>query len=625
MNLQLVKASKAFGSDEIFENLTFEVKDGEKIAIIGRNGCGKTTLLKILSGELNPDKGELYQSKDLSVGYLSQVSISNESLTVEDYLLSLYKDIRAMEVQLESMAQALNVDSDEIALSAYADLQHTFEERGGYTYKSEMMSVFTQFGFTIDDFKRSVTTFSGGQKTRIAFVRLLLSRPDVLLLDEPTNHLDMSTIEWLETYLSHYDKAVIFVSHDRMFIDHVAKVIFELEFGVLTRYVGNYTSYTQQKALNQEKQLSAYKRQQKDIERLEILIEKFRYKKSKAKFAQSKITYLDRMERIDNPKADQKNFKAHFHARIRGGKHVLTCKDLKIGYHSVLATINLELLQGKHCAVIGPNGHGKSTFLKTLTNQIPPLGGETLIGHQIDIGYFDQELLEYTNTKTVLEDLWDTYPELTQTEVRTVLGSFLFTADEVFKQVNVLSGGEKVRLALAKLMLMQANFLVLDEPTNHLDILGKEALEEALKDYEGTILFVSHDRYFIQKIAKSVLSIESGQAQFFPLTFDEVQIKTKESEPVEKRAEKPAERTISKSRLMKQLVKIEESITLKEEELEIAREKRFDPFYYHDQLNMRQLDDEIDIIHNSLNTLMKSWEELHETIEQSSQKEPDEV
>lgn len=625
MNLQLVKASKAFGSDELFENLSFDVKDGEKIAIIGRNGCGKTTLLKILSGEIVPDKGELYRSRDLSLGVLSQATLVDEDVTVEGLLLKLYEPLFELERQLETVAHSLNAESDEKTLSLYAELQHRFEEMGGYTFKSEMMSVFTQFGFTEADLKRPVMSFSGGQKTRIAFVRLLLSKPDVMLLDEPTNHLDMSTIEWLETYLSHYDKAVVFVSHDRMFIDHIAKTVYELEYGVLTRYSGNYSAYMAQKALNQEKQLSAYKRQQKDIERLEALIEKFRYKKSKAKFAQSKITYLDRMERIDNPKADQKNFKARFHARLRGGKHVLTCKDLEIGYHQVLARINLELLQGKHCAVIGPNGHAKSTFLKTVISKIPALGGEFLLGHQIEIGYFDQELLDYTNTKTVLEDLWDAYPELTHTEVRTVLGSFLFTADEVFKQVNVLSGGEKVRLALAKLMLQEANFLILDEPTNHLDILGKEALEEALREYEGTLLFVSHDRYFIQKMAKSVLSIEAGQAQFYPLTFDEIQEQVKESEPVQKKAEKAQERSLSRSRQLKQLSKLEEAITLKEEELEIAREKRFDPFYYHDHNNMKALDDEIDGIHNQINALMKEWESIHESIEESVQKEPDKV
>lgn len=619
MTLQLIRANKSFGADEIFENLNFEIKAGEKIAIIGRNGCGKSTLLKILAGELAYDKGDLYKPKDVSVGYLSQSTLAISDLTVEAYLHEIFQDLFKLEKQLEAAAHQLSADASEKQLSQYADLQHQFEEAGGYTYKQEMMTVFTQFGFKVEDFNRYLHTFSGGQKTRIAFVRLLLSKPDILLLDEPTNHLDMSTIEWLESYLAHYPKSLVFVSHDRMFIDQIAKVVYELEYGTLTRYPGNYSQFVSQKALNIEKQQSAYYRQQKDIERLEGLIEKFRYKKNKAKFAQSKIKYLDRLERVDDPKQDQKNFKAQFHSRIKGGKHVLTCQDLKIGYGSVLASINLELLQGHHTAVIGPNGHGKSTFLKTIMGHIPALGGESLLGHQIEIGYFDQEQLEYQSRKTVLEDLWDSYPELTHTQVRTILGSFLFTADEVFKEVNVLSGGEKVRLALAKLMLQQANFLVLDEPTNHLDILGKEALETALIDYEGTLLFVSHDRYFIQKMAKAVLSIEDGQAQYYPLSYQEIQEDVKLQEKIEVKQVKQDERAPSRSRLLKQLQKVEEAITLKEEELEIARDKRFDPFYYHDQKQMALLDEEIDLIHNQISALMKDWESLHESMEESSQ------
>jgi ATP-binding cassette subfamily F protein 3 len=293
-----------------------------------------------------------------------------------------------------------------------------------------------------------------------------------------------------------------------MFIDRVAKVIIEMEDGELTRYPGNYSNYLVQKALDLEKQASAYARQQKDIQRLEDLIEKFRYKKNKAKFAQSKIKYLDRLERIDPVKKEKRTFHADFHARIRGGKQVLLCQNYTVGYDRPLVSVNLELLRNQNTAIIGPNGHGKSTFLKTLIGKLEPLAGEVLWGHQIEIGYFDQEQVEYTSENTVLEDLWDEYPDLTHSEVRTVLGSFLFRADEVFKDVRVLSGGEKVRLALAKLMLKQANLLILDEPTNHLDIPAKEALEKSLANYEGTILFVSHDRYFIQKMAKAVLNIE---------------------------------------------------------------------------------------------------------------------
>lgn len=616
MSLQLVKASKAFGGDLLFSNLNFEVKPNEKIALIGRNGCGKTTLLKILSSELEMDKGDLFKPKDFQVGYLSQSNIPKENEQVIHYLERIYVHLFEMESQLEQMALKLSFESTENQLNAYANLQHLFEEAGGYTYRSEMMSVFTQFGFSVEDLTRSLDTFSGGQKTRIAFVRLLLSKPDVLLLDEPTNHLDMKTIEWLENYLKNYSKAIVLVSHDRMFIDRVSKVIIEMEDGELTRYPGNYSNYLTQKALDLEKQASAYARQQKDIARLEELIEKFRYKKNKAKFAQSKIKYLDRMDRIDPVKKDKRSFHATFHARIKGGKQVLLCKDYSIGYGHALASINFELLRTNHTAIIGPNGHGKSTFLKSLMGDIPNLSGELLWGHQIEIGYFDQEQVEYTSENTVLEDLWNAYPDLLQTEVRTVLGSFLFSSDDVFKDVRVLSGGEKVRLALAKLMLKQANLLILDEPTNHLDIPSKEALEKALQDYEGTLLFVSHDRYFIQKMAKAIINIEDGIAAYYPLEFNQVQEQLETQTIAQQVVIEPTEsKKQSLSRLKKQLLKIEEAITLKEEELEIARDLRYEPDYYHDHSKMKELDHQIDAIHNEIAGLMKDWESLQESIE----------
>jgi ATP-binding cassette subfamily F protein 3 len=622
MTLQLSRASKSFGADVLFENLSFEIKLNDKIAIIGRNGCGKTTLLKILAQELESDKGDLFKPKDMTVGYLAQASFNNEEMVVEDYFLKLFQPLFVLEKKIAELAEILKHTSTDENLQLFSTLSEEYERLGGYIYKQEMMTMFTQFGFIEEDLKRKIGEFSGGQKTRLAFVYLLLSKPDILLLDEPTNHLDMSTIEWLETYLNHYEKALVFVSHDRMFIDHVAKTIVEMEYGELTTYHGNYASYQAQKALNQEKQLSAFKRQQKDIERLEALIEKFRYKKNKAKFAQSKIKYLDKLEKIDAPKEDKRNFMARFFAKNRGGKQVLLVKDLEIGYHERLAKINLELIHGNHCAVVGPNGHGKSTFLKTLLGKIPALGGEYLFGHQIDIGYFDQEQIEYKSNQTILEDLWDAYPDMTQTEIRTVLGSFLFTSDEVFKEVNVLSGGEKVRLALAKLMLKGSNLLILDEPTNHLDIPGKEALEKSLSDYEGTILFVSHDRYFVNKMAKGILSIENGQADYYQVG-DPIVDKVGVVQKNEKEVKSNSKSNQSASRINKQILKLEESIALKEEELAIAREKRFDPHYYHDYQNMKDLDESIDEIHNEINRLMKEWESLHELLNKSSQGESD--
>lgn len=617
MTLQIYDLKKGFGIDELFNHLSFELKPNEKMALIGRNGCGKTTLLKIIAGHLEMDDGQIFKPKDMQIGYLSQSNLPQFDLSVQSYIHEIYRDIFRMEKQLSNFEEKLRQDHSEEILNQYANLQQAFELAGGYTYQSEMDTVLSQFGFSKTEYDRSVMSFSGGEKTRLAFARLLLSKPDVLILDEPTNHLDLSTIEWLETYLKNYPRSVLFVSHDRMFIDRIAKVILELEDGELTRYPGNYSNYLVQKALNLEKQASAYTRQQKDIQRLEQLIEKFRYKKNKAKFAQSKIKYLDRMERIDPIKKESRSFHGTFHARLRGGKHVLTLKEFKVGYDSVLSTINLELLAHQHTAIVGDNGIGKSTFLRTLLNEIPSMGGDVLWGHQIEVGYFDQEQVEYQSQDTVLEDLWNAYPDLTMTEVRTVLGSFLFTADEVFKEVQVLSGGEKVRLALAKLMLKQANLLILDEPTNHLDIPAKEALEKALADYEGTLLFVSHDRYFIQKMAKQVLKIEKDSCKLEPLetafiyeekTNDFINEKVIEVIPSESKQQ-------SKSRLIKQIQKIEAQISERETLLEEKRQLRFDPEYYHDHIKMKDLDEEIDEIHNHIAALMKDWESLHESIE----------
>jgi ATP-binding cassette subfamily F protein 3 len=617
MIVSIQKGTKAFGTQDVFEDIDFEIRDRQKIALVGRNGSGKTTLLRILSGEQTLDKGDLIRPRDLRIETLSQITFEDETITVEQMLLTIYQPLFDCEAQLNKLGEQMVLDHSEKLLETYANLQHAFEDKGGYTYKSEMMTVFTKFGFEANDQYRSLSTFSSGQKTRLAFVRLLLSKPDLLLLDEPTNHLDMATIEWLESYLKYYDKAILFVSHDRMFIDHVADYINEIEFGNLTSYTGNYSQYQAAKALNQEKQLQAYKRQQKDIERLEVLIEKFRYKRSKAKFAQSKIKYLDRMDKIDAPNADVKNFKAQYSSRLRGGKQVLKSDALTIGYDRALASVDLTLMHGTRLAVIGPNGHGKSTFLKTIIGKIPALSGEILLGHQIEIGYFDQELSDYKSEKTVLEELWDGFPELTHTQVRTVLGRFLFTADEVFKSVNVLSGGEKVRLSLAKLLLQRANLLILDEPTNHLDILGKEALEDALSDYDGTLIFVSHDRYFIQKMATAVLSIENGKADYYPLSYPEYALNTVEvkSEPLIKGTHRDQSKE-SIGRLSKQLIKLEESITLKEAELQEYREKRYDPAYYHDQAQMNLLNDQIDQIHNELNAFLKDWELVSSKIQE---------
>ncbi|MCF0110277.1 MAG: ABC-F type ribosomal protection protein, partial [Erysipelotrichaceae bacterium] len=537
MLYQISKGTKSFGVNTVFENIQFEIKGTEKVAVIGRNGCGKSTLLKVMCEELQLDSGTVHRSNDCEIGYLRQNAFEDESLTVQQEFDRVFEKLLALKEQMDEMAERMSTEYSEELLKTYSRLQEQFEQMDGYNYQNEQISIFTRFGFSLEDLNRPLHTFSGGQKTRIAFVKLLLKKPDILLLDEPTNHLDLETIEWLEGYLRKYPKAVVLVSHDRMFLDHIVDVVYEMEFETLKRYPGNYSAYVVQKENDQERMARAYYRQTKEIERLEQLIEKFRYKKNKAAFAQSKIKYLDRMERIEAPTEDKKNFKARFTPRIKGGKRVLTVSGLVIGYDSPLCTVNLEMMQGQRVAIIGPNGKGKSTFVKTIMGLVEPLGGEYLFGHQIEPGYFDQQLAQFNTTKTVLDELWDDYPELDRTQIRTVLGSFLFTADDVFKTVDVLSGGEKVRLSLAKLMLQQSNLLILDEPTNHLDILGKEALEDSLKEYEGTLLFVSHDRYFIQKLATAILVIDNGTCVYYPLNYDEYMLKKEGGTETQKKTE----------------------------------------------------------------------------------------
>ncbi len=614
MLYQISQGTKSFGSQAIFKQLQFEIRGNEKIAVVGPNGSGKTTLLKIIAGQIDLDEGVIHRSNQVRLGVLSQTSFADEEVSVEAAFSEEFAYIHEMHSQLEKMHVALQGDHDDKLLFQYDSLLHAFEMAGGYTFESEMKTILTKMGFEPADMNRQIKTFSGGQKTRLAFAKLLLSKPDILLLDEPTNHLDISTIEWLEGYLIYYPKAIVFVSHDRYFLDKVANTVVDIDQYKTIRYTGNYTSYLHQKNLNLEKQLSAYNRQQKDIERLEALIEKFRYKKSKAAFAQSKIKYLDRMEKVEKPKGEGRSFAANFVSKIRGAKDVLVLDQCVIGYDQPLAEVSMHILRGDKVAILGDNGTGKSTLLKSIVGQLPLLKGEMMLGHQIDIGYFDQDHAQFSSQKTVLEEIWDDFPDLDKTQIRTVLGRFLFSGDDVFKSVSVCSGGERVRLLLAKLMLKQANLLILDEPTNHLDIPGKEALEAALAGYEGTILFVSHDRYFIEKIATSRLVFEQGRSNYYPLNVEQ-----KKTEPVVSLKQEQKEERLSaikqKKDLVKELSRIEKQITESEGLLEGLREKRFEPEYYHDYQKMKDLDDQIDDAHNAIARLIARWEELQNHVE----------
>ncbi len=612
------KASKYYGADTVFEDINFEIRGTEKIALVGRNGCGKTTFLRCMCGEEQFDKGSVSMQSGTVIGYLAQKVLEHDDWTVEQELMTIYEPLFALQKQMHVLEEKMATDYSEKIMNQYANLQEQFEAMNGYNWESEMKTVFTRFGFVIEDLQKVIGTFSGGQKTRIAFVRLLLSKPDILLLDEPTNHLDIDAIEWLEGYVKNYPKSVVIVSHDRMFLDHTVDAVYNMEFGKMKRYAGNYSSFTIQRDNDLERQQSAYMRQQKDIERLQNLIEKFRYKSSKAAFAQSKIKYLDRMEKLSVDQVNTKTFHAHFTPAIKGGEKVLETDHLKIGYDHVLTEVSMKMRRGDRIAIIGPNGTGKSTFVKTLMEIIPSLGGSYLFGHQIEKGYFDQQLAQFSSNKTVLEELWDEHPELDRTEVRSVLGQFLFSADDVFKQVNVLSGGEKVRLSFAKLLLEHSNLLILDEPTNHLDIPGKEALEESLKGFTGSVLFVSHDRYFIQQLATGLIRFEDGKAEFIDKTYD-AYMESDESKPLfeskQEQNESASEKTrrqISPEARKREIAKLEKQITEKEAELEDMRALRFEPEFYQDYMKMNELDQDIDDIHNEIAHLEKRWEELLE-------------
>ncbi len=623
MIVQISDGTVFFGANDVFEHIDFTVNENERIALVGRNGSGKTTLLKVLTGECELSSGQVIKSGKTVISYLKQNALAQSEKTLRETFNEVFAKILETEKEMEDLSEELKTNHDEKLIARYTRLEEEYRYLGGYTYQSEMLTVLHGFGFRDEDLDRPVSSFSGGEKTKIAFASLLLAKPDLLLLDEPTNHLDLSTIEWLEGYLAKYKKAMILVSHDRTFLDHCVNVVYELEYGSIRRYPGNYTAFVEQKKNDFIRQESAYKRQQKDIKRLEELIEKFRYKKNKAAFAQSKIKYLERMERIEDPKkADTKAFKARFECQVRGGRNVLSLENFKVGYDQPLAEVTLNVMRGDRICIMGDNGTGKSTLLKTIVGLLKPLDGYMMLGHQIEIGYFDQNLADFHSGNTILEELWNEHPDMDMYKIRSVLGAFLFTSDEVFKEVNVLSGGEKVRLSLAKLMMKKANFLVLDEPTNHLDIVSKEALENALQEYEGTILFVSHDRYFIKKIATSCLVIEKNKVEYYPDGYkDYIDTKVKEqlAEQKEEKLEVPLKQLKQKPKY--NIKKLENEISLMEDILEDKRALRYEPEYYQDMKKMAELDDEIDEIHNQIHALEEKWEEAMKEEEEKAKQE----
>lgn len=521
MKLEIKGASVSFGAKEILKNINFEINEHEKIAIVGRNGSGKTTLLKLISGELEADNtgdnSPIFKQGKVEIGYMHQVAFSDEQITLEEEILKIFKPVLDLKSKLEKLEVLMQTNPTEKVVADFVATEHNFEINGGYSFQKDYNLAFKKFGFSEADKQKKLCEFSGGQKTKIGLVKLLFLKPDILILDEPTNHLDTEAIEWLEDYLSAYQKSIIIVSHDRAFIDNVANVVYEIENHKLTKYVGNYTKFIETKKETLIKKQKEYISYTEEVNRLQTLADRFRYKATKAAMAQSKLKQIERMEEVEKPELpDDKTFKFKLEPKTESALEVLKLDKLKYGYSLPLGEVSAKIYKGERIAIVGGNGLGKSTLLKTIMSKIPLLGGKIKFGQSVEVGYFDQQAINELDVNlTVLESFLTEFPELSTLDARKILGGFMFTQDDVFKKIGALSGGEKVRLELAKIFKHQPNFLILDEPTNHLDILGKETLEDILENYEGTILFVSHDRYFVKKLANGIISLSKDVVEVF--------------------------------------------------------------------------------------------------------------
>ena len=679
MLYQISNGAVAFGDDVILHSIDFEIRNTEKIAIVGRNGCGKTTLLKLISGEVEMEKLDSDESAFIAkagnpeIGYLKQIAFDDPDVTLEQEVRKCFVKMDERKAELARAAEELEHDYSDEKVARYTAMEEAFKDDGGYYYEKEYEVMIRKFGFSDDERKKPIRDFSGGQQTKIAFIKLLLSKPDILLLDEPTNHLDVTTIEWLEGYLKSYPKAVVVVSHDRMFLDNVVDVVYEIEYGTARRYPGNYTNFIARKKENYDKQMKDHIAQQKEIERLQRMVTRFKGKPTKTAMAQSKQKAIDRMVIIEAPdKYDNKTFHANFQPEKETGNDVLYTSELAIGYDHPLSVVSLDLKRGEKLGILGGNGLGKSTFLKTIVGKIPALSGEYRFGTNVQIGYFDQQMAMYTSNKTVLDDFWDEYPHLTETEARNALGAFLFSGEDVFKNVNMLSGGEKVRLALCKILKTRPNVLVLDEPTNHMDIVGKETLESMLKDYKGTLIFVSHDRYFVKKVATQLLVFEDGTTNLYQFGYEQYQEKldreAEESKNVYRgnaifggaisqngssQTGSDANRSTSqtaaagnvgestnansaaqaggmavsstgkayynpgkeRSKVQKKVKKAEEDLAVKEAKLDELKAELMKPEYQSSYSKLTEIQNEIDALEEEILIDMEAWEELSSQLE----------
>ncbi|MDR7002715.1 ABC-F family ATP-binding cassette domain-containing protein [Neobacillus niacini] len=638
--LQVNQLAKYYGADLILSNIKLELQTRDRVALVGRNGAGKSTLLKIIAGQLSHDGGEIIKPKEVTIGYLAQNTGLESNLSIWEEMLTVFEPLRAMEKSLRLLEEQM-ADPDAIAdtnkyeriLKEYDLLQVKFKEQGGYQYEADIRSVL--HGLNFPDYSLMIASLSGGQKTRLALGKLLLTKPDILILDEPTNHLDIDTLSWLEQYLQSYDGAILIVSHDRYFLDKVVTQVYEVSRKQIQRYAGNYSSYLDQKAANYERDLKLYEKQQQEIANLQDFIQKNLARASTTKRAQSRRKKLEKIDVMDRPLGDEKSASFSFEIEKQSGNDVLTVDSLAVGYdgEKISEGISFRVFRGESIALVGPNGIGKSTLLKTIIKKLPVLSGKILYGTSLAIGYYDQEQAELTSNKRVLNELWDDYPLKSEKEIRTVLGNFLFSGDDVLKIVSTLSGGEKARLALAKLMLERANLLILDEPTNHLDLDSKEVLENALIDYPGTILFVSHDRYFINRIATKVVELNQDGSKEYLGDYDYFLEKKLEQEEIaaleaatsaaakktgqEESSEKSTYQQDKESKKLerqrkRKLEEIEMKIESLEEQIQGFEEQLCDPEIFQDHEKVLEITELNGKAKAELEHLMEEWAELAE-------------
>lgn len=622
MEYKIINGAISFGSNTILEEINFEIKNNDKIAIVGRNGSGKTTLLKalidndMLETGLGEEDLQVIKIGKPTIGYQEQHSFQDLGVTLLDEILKVYSKVIKLEERIKKLEKDLESSATTKMIEDYTNYLEQYKLIGGYEYKKEYEIALIKFGFTKEDKYKKLSEFSGGQRTKISFLKLLLSKPDILLLDEPTNHLDITTVEWLEKYLNNYPKALVVVSHDRMFLDNVVNKVYEIEYASLTKYKGNYSSFEIQKKMNYERQLADYEYQQKEIKRLQAIADRFRYKPSKASMAMSKLQKIEQMQKIGKPlKYDLKTFNTTLKVETESSNIVLTVRELEFGYNNIpLGKTSFELYKGQKLAIIGENGKGKSTLIKTLINAIPKIGGKVSYGFNVKKEYFDQQIEFLNDENTIYEEYSQTFKDEEPLQIRKTLGCFMFTGEDVFKKIKLLSGGEKVRVALCKILKKSPNLLLLDEPTNHLDIIGKESLEDLLIQYDGALLFVSHDRYFINKVADSLLIFEKDKITFFRGKYEDyLKIKKEEVIKEPKNEVIKTKEIVSKPKQKNNnslIRKIEKEIDQKEKKKKEIETMMLDEKVYNDYIKMNELQTILNKLDQELEEKLLEWEEL---------------